>query len=239
MEVHQLNATLNWDSKHEANPWDLSFADVDVAMRCYPTPSLQVPFNFIQADGQRGYSVGVEYSYDILSAKRQFNADTNYSKFDTESFEHSYFDSANNPRFTHRDLDDVEGDEFSDDIYNVNSSFYQQQQRGFEFDDTDDANIDMFDSDNGQINFGNMWKSFVRFLDVKYVQGIFKAHIQKPFHTQIKPEDNNTSPNGSISHDSLFRGTKPLTAESDIESFLSPLFDIFPQVYSKPTKLTL
>jgi hypothetical protein len=232
MEVHQLNASLNWDSKYEANPWDLSFADVDVAMRCYPTTSLQVPFNFIQADGQRGYSVGLEYSYDILTPKKRCNSDPNYSKFDPGSFErdNAYFDSANNPRFMHRDLDDVEGDEMSDDIYNVNSTFYQQQ-RGFEFDNADinDAQIEISELEaEGQINFGRIWSQFLRFLDIKYAQGIFKAHLQKPFYTNTN--EANVPVSEDMTHDSLFRGLIPNRQTKSEESFFFPFFNAFPQV---------
>lgn len=227
MEVHQLNAQLNWDSKHEANPWDLNFADVDVAMRCYPTNSLQVPFNFIQVDGQRGYSVGLEYSYDILSPKRHapnsqfFNADP------TENVRDPFFDSANNPRYTQRDLDDVEGDDLSDDIYNVNSSFYHKPE--FDDGDYDDTRFEIIDLEEAQrINISREWRKLLSMLDIKYIQGIFKAHLQKPFH--INKEDNVNAPtNENISHDSLFRDMKDIYRASDapIDNFISSLF---PQV---------
>ena len=47
MEVHKLNAALNWDGKYGASPWDLQYADIDLAMRCYPTDFLQIPIKYV------------------------------------------------------------------------------------------------------------------------------------------------------------------------------------------------
>ncbi|KAL0491697.1 hypothetical protein AKO1_010174 [Acrasis kona] len=197
MEVHQLNASLNWDSKYEANPWDLSFADVDVAMRCYPTTKLQVPLNFIQADGKRGYSLGVEYSYDILTPKNQ------YQGFDPTSYQENeaYYDSANNPRYSQRDLDDVDGDDLSDDIYNVNSGFYNQNRFDKHREDNLDGKLQIFNMEESQqFDFGRAWNNILRVTGLKYAQGIFKFHLQKPFLSQDQQQQ---TPKDSLTHQSL------------------------------------
>ena len=43
MEVYRLNASLNWDSEHEGNPWDLSYANIDIAFNLFPTDRIQIP----------------------------------------------------------------------------------------------------------------------------------------------------------------------------------------------------
>jgi hypothetical protein len=43
MEVHRFNASLNWDSEHDANPWDFSYANIDFGFTLYPSDYLQMP----------------------------------------------------------------------------------------------------------------------------------------------------------------------------------------------------
>ena len=111
MEVHKLNASLNWDCKHDANPWDLRYATVDLAMRCYPTNQLQIPIkyvkllygkdlnwfifflflflfsSYIQTEGQRGYSTGVEYTYNIFNTLNNNKDGYYYGFYDEDDLE--------------------------------------------------------------------------------------------------------------------------------------------------------
>jgi hypothetical protein len=54
MEVYRLNASLNWDSNFEANPWDFEFANIDIAARCFPTENLQLPIRYILLKIKKG-----------------------------------------------------------------------------------------------------------------------------------------------------------------------------------------
>ena len=58
MDVEQLSGTLNWGSDFDANPWDLNSADLDLALRFFPSKNLQLPVSLIQLGGLRGYQVG-------------------------------------------------------------------------------------------------------------------------------------------------------------------------------------
>lgn len=66
MEIHKLNASLNWEGEYESNPWDLRYANVDLAARVYPTSTIQVPLAYIQFNGEKAYSIGFEKIYRLF-----------------------------------------------------------------------------------------------------------------------------------------------------------------------------
>ena len=72
MDVEQFSGTLNWNSDFGSHPWDLNYADLDIALRFFPKKNLEVPVSLVQFEGVRGYQIGlVRHSVSVMPFLRQ------------------------------------------------------------------------------------------------------------------------------------------------------------------------
>eukprot|EP01080_Neovahlkampfia_damariscottae_P002944 gene2944-4954_t len=104
MEVYRFNASLNWDSEHDANPWDLSYANIDIGFNLFPTDRIQIPVTYFQDEyGKNSWSIGSELFYNFSPNGRYIEEDENIIQDEVnqeyfsvwESFYNEYF--KNNP----------------------------------------------------------------------------------------------------------------------------------------------
>ncbi|KAL9649537.1 hypothetical protein ABK040_003215 [Willaertia magna] len=105
---------------------------------------------------KRGYHYGIEYFYDIFGNKIY-------------------------------DAEDEELQREQEDEYEQTTSFYEQEQSNFNFDNFQNREQYKFKiypkmEDDNYKNYKNyFFKKLISIFDIKYIYGIFKFHVNKPF----------------------------------------------------------
>ncbi|KAG2382967.1 hypothetical protein C9374_004934 [Naegleria lovaniensis] len=198
MEIYKLNASLNWDSYEDTHPWDLDYATFDVSMRLYPTHSIQLPINFIQLDKKIGYSIGAEYFYDLYQTSHQ-NSHFLYNDDDVEEMqreqeeEYNQYTSFYNATFQQENHQSSETGPHSTQ-HNDHSDFNTSRDREFyQYKIYEEKNEKTSSNENESLNhhsvlkkhyLNQFLKKLFNFLDMKYIYGILKCHLHRPYPTQ-------------------------------------------------------